>query len=200
MSFNYQTEINDFQKELDEFPQDLCKMCGRCCKVLDTNMTHEELEKLAAEGNNEAAVFVNFFKRFDTIEDAKKVDPEKIETILQKYANKEDFDINTKDFYYCPHITEENLCSSHETRPECCRRYPVHGWLCVAPGCGFEGWQFEIREKYKKLIRRLKEYLIAMESISDGGNVPGQDITIEELKERINKKIEPWRDYGADFW
>ena len=200
MSFDYEQEINDFISEMDEFPQYLCRMCGRCCKSITTSDSHEELEELAKLGNEEAKVFVNIFKRFPSIEEAKKVVPEQIDQICAELSLKEGFDINKVSFYYCPHITEDNLCTMHSNRPTVCSRAPHNGWSCMPPGCGFEGWQFELREKYKKMTRRFKEYLTAIEAISDDGKVPGKDMTIEELKALIDEKIKPWSKYGSKFW
>lgn len=200
MNLDYEQEIDEFKKELDEFPQYLCRMCGRCCKSITTFDSYEELKKLAELGNEEAKVFIDIFKRFPSTEEAKKVVPEQIEQILSELSLKEDFDMDKVSFYYCPHITEENLCSMHKTRPNCCKRAPHHGWSCMPPGCGFEGWQFELREKYKKMTRKLKEYLITVEALSDDGKVPGKDMTIEELRQNIEEKIKPWSKYGSKFW
>lgn len=200
MSFDYEQEIDEFKKELDEFPQYLCRMCGRCCKSIATSDSHEELEKLAELGNEEAKVFMHIFKRFPSIEEARKVVPEQVEQVLGELSQKEGFDINKVSFYYCPHITDENLCSIHQDRPGCCRRAPHHGWSLMPPGCGFEGWQFELREKHKKMTRRLKEHLTAIEAISENGKVPGREQTIEELKAIIEEKIKPWSKYGSMFW
>lgn len=200
MSFDYEHEINKYKKEAEEFPQYLCRMCGRCCKSMATSDTHEELEKLAKLGNEEAKVFVHMFKKFPSVEEARKVVPEQIERVLEELRTKDDFDEEKVSFYYCPHITEENLCPMHKDRPGCCRRAPRNGWSCMPPGCGFEGWQFELREKYKKMVRKLKEYLTGIEAVSEDGKVPGKDMTVEELKNIINEKIKPWSRFGSEFW
>lgn len=200
MSFNYEQEIDDFKKELDEFPQHLCRMCGRCCKSIATTDSHEELERLAELGNQEAIDFINIFKRFPSIEEARKVVPEQVEQVLGELSQKEGYDMSKVAFYYCPHITEDNLCTIHMNRPTICKRAPHNGWSCMPPGCGFEGWQFELREKYKKMARSFKEHLTAIEAISVDGKVPGKDMTIEELRKIIEEKIKPWSKYGSMFW
>jgi len=202
MSYDYEKEIDEFKKELDEFPQYLCRMCGRCCRSIVTADSPEELERLAAHGNPEAKVFIDIFKRFPSIEEARKVVPEQVDQVLEVLSEKEgyEFDINKIHFYYCPHITEDNLCSMHENRPTVCSRAPHNGWSCMPPGCGFEGWQFELREKYKKMTRSLKEHLTAIEAISEDGKVPGKDMTIEELREIIEEKIKPWSRFGSKLW
>jgi len=183
-----------------EFPQYLCKMCGKCCKSITTELSYEELQKLTEEGSKAARVFIDVFKPYSSIEDARKHVPEQIEQVLEELGHKEDFDINKITFYYCPHHTEDNTCGIYETRPECCRRAPAGGWSCMPPGCGFEGWQFEQREKIKQEVRKLKEYLVAAESLAEDGKVPGQDMTLEELKKIIDKKISPYEKYGSKLW
>jgi len=189
------------ENQENAFPQHLCKMCGRCCKAIVPEYSHAELEKLSQEGDDEASVFVNFFKRYDSLESAKKVVPEHIEQIIRELTHqKKDLDVNGLNFYYCPHITNENKCSIHLKRPECCRRAPRHGWSLMPPGCGFEGWQFELRERVKKNIRSLKEYLYEKEMLIGEGQIPEQNMTVAELKKIVDQKINDWERYGAKYW
>lgn len=183
----------------DEFPQYLCKTCGRCCRSITTALTHEQLKELASEGEEEARVFTEIFHSFPTHDDARKVVPEQIEQIL-KVMGSNGIPPEQITFYYCPHITEKNLCSMYLTRPECCRRAPRNGWSVMPPGCGFEGWQFEQREKHKKTVRFFKEYLHSVESLSDDGKVPGKDMTVEEFRNDINEKLKAWEKFGAKDW
>ncbi len=53
----------------EEFPQHLCKMCGQCCKAITTPYTHEELKELAAQGQEEARVFVEIFRKYPDVVD-----------------------------------------------------------------------------------------------------------------------------------
>ncbi len=154
---------------------------------------------MAEEGEEEAKVFIEIFKPFSSHEEARKVVPEQVDQILTTLKER-NFDINKVTFYYCPFISEDNLCTRYETRPGCCRRAPRHGWSLMSPGCGFEGWQFEQREKHKKLIRSLKEYLYVVENLSKDGRVPGQDMTIDELRKNIEERIKPWERFGSMFW
>lgn len=183
-----------------EFPQYLCKMCGKCCRSITTVYTHNELKDLAEKGADEAKVFVEIFKPFASIEDAKKIIPEQIEQILAELSQTEGFDINKVTFYYCPHIKDDNKCGIYEHRPECCKRAPTGPWACMPPGCGFEGWQFEEREKIKKKVRKLKEYLITAEAVAEDGMIPGKDMSLEQLREIIKQKLKPWEKYGSLYW
>ncbi len=188
------------EEQSRKFPQYLCKMCGKCCKSITTEYTYEELKKMAKNGSEAAKVFIDIFKPYSSIEQARKIVSEQVDQVLEELAQLKDFDINKITFYYCPHYDEENKCRIYENRPECCRRAPNNPWSCMPPGCGFEGWQFEQRERIKKEVRKLKEYLVAAEAVAEDGIVPGKNITIEELKKIIEKKISPLEKYGSRLW
>lgn len=59
---------------------------------------------------------------------------------------------------------------------------------------------FHIREKLKHDVRLLKEYLYECEIIYGNDKIPIENITVEQLKEKINEKIAPLKQYGADNW
>lgn len=183
-----------------DFPQHLCKMCGQCCKAITTIYTHEELVKLAEEGQEEAKVFVEIFKKYPSINDAKKAVPEHVENILSQLRNKPDFDESKVTFYYCPNLTKNNMCSIHSTRPDCCRRAPRNGWSLFPPECGFKGWQFQQRERVKHNIRKIKEYITELELLDPNTQIPSRDMTAKEMIEFLNEKIEPWKKYGSHVW
>jgi len=194
-----QSEIDIDIPQDEEFPQYLCKNCGQCCSAITNAYTYEELKQMSEAGDSEAKVFIDIFKPFSSIEEARKAMPDKIDQIINVLKER-NFDINKVTFYYCPNLSEDNLCKIYETRPDCCRKAPRHGWSLMPPGCGFEGWQFEQREKHKKLIRSLKEYLYVVENLSQDGRVPGRDLTIDELRKNIEEKIKPWEKFGSMFW
>lgn len=184
----------------DNFPQHLCKMCGQCCKAITTPYSYEEVLKLASEGQDEAKVFLEVFKRYESIDAAKKAVPKHVENILNELKKNPDFDESQVTFYYCPHITQENKCSIHPTRPDCCRRAPRNGWSLFPPDCGFKGWQFQQRERVQATIRRLKEALTDFELLSDETVLSESQKTVKEMKEIIKEKIAIWERYGSAFW
>lgn len=184
-----------------DFPQHLCKMCGKCCKAITTFYTHEELMKLAQEGQDEARVFIEIFRRYDSVDDARKVVPDHVENVInQLKKNNDNFDESKITFYYCPHLTKENKCSIHSTRPDCCRRAPRNGWSLFPDSCGFKGWQFVHKERVKASVRSLKEILLDLELMPDDLFFEDRGMTVAEIRQLINDKIEPWRKYGADIW
>jgi len=194
-----QDEINLEIPEAEEFPQYLCKVCGRCCKAITTSFSQDELKQMYKDGNPEAKAFIEIFKPYGSVEEARKFIPDQVDEILNTLKERK-FDISKVNFYYCPNLSEKNLCKIYESRPDCCKKAPRHGWSIISPGCGFEGWQFEQREKHKKLIRSLKEYLYVVENLTQDGTVPGQDLTIDELRKNIEEKIKPWEKFGSMFW
>lgn len=188
------------KKAADTSWQNLCKMCGKCCRLAVPQFFHDELEELSESGDIEAQAFLNIFEPYASIEAAKFAVPDHFEKIVNELSKNPDFDINKFTFYRCKHITDKNLCSMHETRPECCRRAPCHGWSLFPPDCGFEGWQFEQRENHKRVIRNLKEILHELDFYKDDDIITEDKQTAKELREKIIKKIEPWNKYGAENW
>ena len=186
---------------LSDFPQHLCKMCGKCCKAITTPYTHEELVQLANEGQEEAKVFVEIFEKYPSVEDAKRAVPDHVENILNQIRKvNPDVDESKLAFYHCPHLTVDNKCSIHSTRPDCCRRAPRNGWSLFPPNCGFKGWQFQQKERVKHSVRKLKEYLYELDLVPPDTIIEGRNMTAAEMKQQIYEKIKPWDKYGSEVW
>lgn len=184
-----------------DFPQHLCNMCGKCCRAITTPYSYEELVELAKEGQEEAKVFIDIFKPYPSVNDARKAVPDHVENILSVLKkNNPDFDEAKVTFFYCPHLMSDNKCSIHTTRPDCCRRAPRNGWSLFPPDCGFKGWQFQQRERVKSSVRKLKEYLAELDVLEDNITLPGRNMTVGDTKALIKQKIKPWEKYGAEFW
>ncbi len=195
-----------FQDADDQQPQraplpDLCHKCGRCCNSATTFLPHRELLRLVAEGEKEAIDFLEIFEPFPSVEAARSVVPEQVDRVMQVIADRDDMDVNDVTFYHCRYVTEEGLCGIYERRPRCCREAPVHGWSVMPPGCGFEGWQFEQRERHQADVRKLKEMQFQMEMLSpDGIHMPTRNMTLDELRASIGGAIKPWVRFGAEQW
>lgn len=186
-------------KSGDQTFQALCKMCGKCCKFAITGYSHSELLRRAAENDIEAISFLRVFKKYDSSKAAKEAFPEFFQKIIHEFSLKEDYNIDDFPIYYCEYNIK-NKCSIYNDRPECCRRAPSSGWVMMPPDCGFEGWQFEQREYQKRVVRNLKELLYELNFYDDEKQILVQGKTVNELKVDIEKKIEPWKKYGADNW
>lgn len=189
-------QVGDFEQP----PLDLCKKCGRCCMTITPVYSHDEVVKMAQNNEEEAKVFLEIFKKYSSIDDAKKQDKEHVEQILEALLENPTFDKDKISFYYCPHLTNGKTCDIYHQRPDCCKRAPKNGWSLFPKNCGYEGWQFEQRELKKKYVRHLKEILYELELLNTYNNVPIKEETIEYLNKKIKSKIKEFYKYGAKYW
>ncbi len=181
---------------------DLCHKCGKCCRSATTYHSHARLLEMVAQGDKEAIDFLEIFEPYDSVEDARLVEPTQVEAVLKEVERRPDMKLEDVTFYHCRYVTPEGLCGIYERRPRCCREAPGHGWSMMPPGCGFEGWQFEQREKQKRLIRDLKTSVYIMEQMSpDGIHHPTRpDTTLDDLRAVMAEKIKPWKLFGSEYW
>lgn len=179
----------------------LCIMCGKCCKAIATEYTHEEIVEMAKKNEKEADIFVNFFKRYASIADARKDVPDKVNQNLKTKKLPEDLQGDEVTFYYCEKLRPDNTCSDYENRPSCCRIAPVDCWTLMPPKCGFTGWQFEQREKIKENIRSLKEKIYEIENL-EGENafVSELNMPFKEFKKYVEDRIESFERHGSKGW
>lgn len=200
--FNNTGDDGDLEKAVPLEPlPDLCHKCGRCCRSATTFHSYPELLKMVEAGEQEAIDFLSIFEPFPSLEEARNAVPEQVEQVLKVVSERTDMKVEDVTFYHCRYVTEEGLCGIYERRPRCCKEAPTHGWAVMPPGCGFEGWQFEQRERHKADIRRLKESQFQMEMLSpDGVHMPTRNMTLDELRESIGQAIKPWVRFGAEYW
>ncbi len=193
------TEILNEEIVFESAPQELCLKCGKCCTAITSSYTNAAIVEMAENNEEEAKIFVNTFKPYQSIDEARLANPEQVDKVLLKFIKNKKLDENEVTFYYCPHLTEENLCAVHSQRPDCCRRAPNNAWSLFPDGCGYEGWLFAQREKHKKIVRKLKEILYEiemMEKASDN-NVNSSN---SEVKGKIINKIKSYEQYGSQNW
>ncbi len=142
-------EINDnIQKEilvkLEEIEDNRlesynCKCTGSCCKLASSEFCYEELKEKAAAGDNFATQFTSVFIPYENTEKVKEIFPEYIEFVQEKLDDDEKI-----YFYHCPHVTEQNLCSIYEERPQICRNFPNNPLSILPRQCGFYEWKEEV--------------------------------------------------------
>lgn len=190
--------LNELENS-DKTPPYLCKMCGKCCRWIVSSYSNRELLEMAEQGEDEAKVFTDLFVKYNTLEEVQKEVADYVENVIEALSTNPDFKIDDLSFYCCKRLKDDNSCSNYQERPGCCRRMPKDAWALTPPGCGFRGWQFEQREKQKWIIRRLKEVLLELDCYDSVMNVHEHDYA-EQLKDIINKRISPWKKFGADFW
>lgn len=172
-------------------PQELCKMCGKCCRLSTTPKSYEELKKLAAEGNEGAIDFLELFEPYPTIEDALLADRETVEHI--------GYDENTT-FYHCRFIQKNNLCSRYDTRKTLCRHCPSTAFVIMPPGCGFTEWLKEERMKIVKKVQSLKkEKELYQLTILKGCDEHKKEL-LTQLINKIDNYIDSYSKYGSKDW
>lgn len=169
-------------------PQRLCKMCGKCCRVVTASIPHSELLKKAAEGDKESVEFLELFEPFDSIEAAKAVDREIVENIP---------DYENRTFYTCRFL-KGNLCSRYDSRLNVCKRFPSSPWTVYPPGCGYSGWLFMEREKIMKYVRGLKEEQIQYRMMQK--TTPELYDKLQKLIDAIDENIKLYAKYGSERW
>jgi len=176
----------------DKRPQELCKMCGRCCRVSTTPKSYKELVELAQAGDKGAIDFLEIFEPYETVEDAMKVDRAIVENI--------GYDENTT-FYHCRFIQKNNLCSRYDTRKELCRHCPSTPFAVVPPGCGFEDWLKEERLKVYNKVRSLKlERAVYCKELEKENCSDSRKVMLNKLITAIDTYINNYAKYGALDW
>ncbi len=181
-------------------PQELCNMCGRCCRVVTTSKSYEELKALQAENDEGACEFLKIFVPYPSIEAARAVDKELVDNVINLLIEDGNYDETKMTFYGCKYLREDNLCSIYEERPVLCRHCPSTPWSIVPPGCGFEGWLFLKREEAKQKVRKAKEDLLELKLLKTKN--PTEDILkkISSVEHKIQTTIDMYKKYGSYDW
>ena len=181
-------------------PQELCNMCGRCCRVVTTSKSYEELKALQAENDEGACEFLKIFVPYPSIEAARAVDKELVDNVINLLIEDGNYDETKMTFYGCKYLREDNLCSIYEERPVLCRHCPSTPWSIVPPGCGFEGWLFLKREEAKQKVRKAKEDLLELKLLKTKN--PTEDILkkISSVEHKIQTTIDMYKKYGSENW
>lgn len=177
-------------------PQELCKMCGNCCRVATNRYSYKELLEMEENGIQGAIDFLRIFEPYDTVEDARKISAETVDNILSKSNLKE----SEVTFYKCKYLQENNLCGDYENRPILCRLNPFTPWSIVPPSCGFNGWLDEQKEKKIAEIRHQKAVLTELEELLEVATTEEQKAAIELRIATTKEIIEFYSKYGSKDW
>lgn len=186
---------------LKKRPQSLCKMCGKCCRVVtNTKYTYQEIKRLSREGNEFAKDFLKIFEPYPSIEAARAVDAGIVDNIIKHLKMDNNYDEDKMTFYKCRYLLDNNLCSIYEERPTLCIHCPSSGWVVVPPGCGFEGWLFLQREEDKRKVRRAKEEYLELQLLKKKTKDPEILAKIESVEKKIQHTIDIFKAYGSSDW
>ena len=184
---------------LNQRPQSLCKMCGKCCRFVTIPQTYEEVKELASKGHEGAIDFLKLFEPYQSIEEARKIDAAAVDNVIRLHKLDGKYNENLK-FYHCRFIRDDNLCGNYENRPTLCNHFPSTPWAIVPPECGFEGWLFWRREEIKQQIRKEKEELIELELLKQKTR---DEKTIEKIalvEQKLQRNIDMYKKYGSENW
>lgn len=128
-------------QELLKLPQNLCKMCGKCCHIatFKGGLSYDEIIELINNPESEesqvegAKDFLAIFEPYKSHDEVKAIAPDFYERVMEKVGNP------NMSFFHCKYIGEHGGCLIHEDRPLLCRMYPTpHERTLFFPGCGFE--------------------------------------------------------------
>jgi len=127
-------EIKEFRFSFD------CKKTGTCCRFACSEFSYEELKEKAKNNDSFATQFVSVFIPYDNIEDAIKIFPEYVDLVFQHLDDGE-----KAYFYHCTHVTDDNLCSIYEFRPQICKDFPDNPLSILPSVCGFKEWKEDVQ-------------------------------------------------------
>lgn len=193
--------MNSYEENyLNKRPQELCHMCGKCCRVVTTMISYKELLNLKENGDIGASEFLEIFEPFNSIEDAKNADKEIVENIIERLKSDGNYNPEETTFYTCKHLQENNLCGNYENRPALCRHCPSTPWAIVPPGCGFEGWLFLKREEDKERVRRAKEELLELALLKKKIKNIETLQKIHAVEHKLKTTIDLYKKYGSENW
>src|SRR5574344_910039 len=193
-------ELNILDDFIKNRPQRLCKMCGINCRVVTTKKPCEELKKLAQTGDNNAIDFLSIFIPFNSLEEAKKVDEEVVNNIINNLKKDGNYDKNSITFYTCKYLGSDNKCTNYENRPLLCKIMPGNPWALVPPNCGFEGWLFQQREEKKQLVRAQKENILRLQTVLSSISNEEKKEQIKEYIQISQRIIDMYKQYGSEDW
>lgn len=185
---------------LDKRPQSLCKMCGKCCRLVTIPYSLDHVKKLAMEGDERAQDFVDLFEPYESIDAARRVDNDTVENIIKLFKLGGKYDEKTLTFYRCRYIQPDNLCSNYNNRRILCKHFPSTPWAIVPVGCGFEGWLFWKREEIKQRVRKEKEELLELKFLKK--KIKDED-TLKRMilvEQRLQRNIDLFKKYGSEDW
>lgn len=185
---------------LDKRPQHLCHMCGRCCRVVTTTRTYDELKSMADAGDQGSIDFLKIFEPYSSLQEAREVDAGVVDNVIQRSCVEGNLDKESLTFYKCKYLLSDNKCSIYEERPALCRHCPSTPWAVVPPGCGFEAWLFLKREEAKQKIRKAKEDLLELKLLRTKMKKPEDLQKIDAVVHKIYGMIESYKKYGSENW
>lgn len=178
----------------------ICHKCGKCCRLIASNKSYEELCEDAQNGDKVSSNFLKLFLPYETTVDAENIDAEVVAKIKEYHKNF--YGKNSKTyFYYCRYIDENNLCKLYDMRPKFCRQYPKSEFTPLPTDCAYEGYSFVVREKIKARVRKAKENLLELNILKENSSQDrGSLEKLKKIEENYKKLIDDYSKFGSLDW
>ncbi len=177
----------------------ICKMCGKCCRLIFALKSYDELCAAAEGGDTLAANFLKLFLPYSSQEEVRKLDSAAVDAIIESNKRACGEDVTTY-FYYCRYIGEDNRCSVYDVRPKLCRLYPKNEFVPLPTDCAYEGYSFMAREKVKAKIRKTKEQLLDIKVLRKNAKDKGTFEKLNKLESKLNQFVNEFKTFGSEDW
>ena len=115
-----------------------CSKCGACCRLAVSEYSYQQLKQRAMRGDKYSEDFVSVFVPIETVEEARAVNPEYFELLNELVQDEKIY------YYHCPKISEDNLCTIYEDRPDICKDFPHNPLKLLPSECSFNEWKNEV--------------------------------------------------------
>jgi Fe-S-cluster containining protein len=179
----------DFAKKVEELlkmPQELCNMCGLCCKIatFKGGMSYEEIKEIASDYSNPSQAdgardFLTIFEPI-TQEQARNTAPDFFNIARSRFPEDRRDKVG---FFKCRFIKDGSLCQIHEDRPLLCRMYPIpHERTVYHKNCGFKERGEQNWQEIKTIIESLQQQSQELEEKRQAINIDTENAIKESDK------------------
>ncbi len=177
----------------------ICNKCGKCCRLISSTKSYDELCAEAKNGDNVAVNFLKLFLPYESLTDAIKIDSHVVDSLIE--MNKLAYGEKTQTyFYYCRYINEDNSCNVYNMRPKLCRQYPKNEFIPVPEECSYSGYSFAMREKVKAKVRKAKEELLDIKIMRQNASERSVLERLNKLEKKATQLIEEYKAFGSYGW
>ena len=177
----------------------ICKKCGKCCKLIASTKSYDELCKEAESEDKVAMNFLKLFLPYSSLEEARKIDVNVVDANIA--LNKKIYGEDAQTyFYYCRYLGEDNSCNVYDMRPKMCRFYPKNEFVVLPEDCAYEGYSFVAREKVKARIRKAKEELLDIKVLRHGEQQRGIIEKLNRHEKKLLDMIQEYKNFGSQDW
>lgn len=179
--------------------KDICKKCGKCCRLIYSLKSYKELCTDADSGDSVAVNFLKLFLPYESEDDAIKIDSEAVRAISEHHKRIYGEDTVTY-FYHCRYIGIDSGCMVYDMRPKFCRQYPKNEFIILPVDCSYEGYSFVQREKVKAKVRKAKEQLLDIKVMRQKSSDKGTIERLNKMEKKCIQYIEQYKLFGSADW